>query len=272
MKRATLDKAERELRCRAKAGRRPCARSRTRRAPRCGARRSTSSRPSSTSVLHDDPRADLRRRRRSRAAPRPARAAGLEPAHRSCRWARRSISSPTSRRRRSAAWSRGRKASFTIDAFGDHVFHGRIDSFAPGTGSQFALLQPENATGNFTKIVQRVPVKIALEPGDPLIAPAAAGLSAEAVIDVRDEAGARRSRSSRPNQVGSDAVRRPQASFSPLASGRVGGKAPKRGRMRARCIALALKLPVIASRSALIDPTSSGHLLPQAGEGLGPRT
>ena len=81
----------------------------------------------------------------------------------------------------------GQAASFTIDAIGDHVFHGRIDSFAPGTGSQFALLQPENATGNFTKIVQRVPVKIALEPGDPLIARLRPGLSAEAVIDVRDE-------------------------------------------------------------------------------------
>ena len=81
----------------------------------------------------------------------------------------------------------GQAASFTIDAFGDHVFHGRIDSFAPGTGSQFALLQPENATGNFTKIVQRVPVKIALSPGDSLIARLRPGLSAEATIDVRGE-------------------------------------------------------------------------------------
>ena len=56
----------------------------------------------------------------------------------------------------------------------DHVFHGRIESLAPGTGSQFALLPPENATGNFTKIVQRVPVKITLDAGDPLIARPAA--------------------------------------------------------------------------------------------------
>ena len=81
----------------------------------------------------------------------------------------------------------GQAARFTIDAFGDHVFHGHIDSFAPGTGSQFALLPPENATGNFTKIVQRVPVKISLDPGDPLIARLRPGLSAEAVIDTRDE-------------------------------------------------------------------------------------
>ena len=81
----------------------------------------------------------------------------------------------------------GQAARFTIDAFGDHVFHGHIESFAPGTGSQFALLPPENATGNFTKIVQRVPVKISLDAGDPLIARLRPGLSAEAVIDTRDE-------------------------------------------------------------------------------------
>lgn len=80
----------------------------------------------------------------------------------------------------------GHAASFTVDAFGAHVFHGRIESFAPGTGSQFALLPPENATGNFTKIVQRVPVRIALEPGDPMIARLRPGLSVEATIDVRD--------------------------------------------------------------------------------------
>ena len=81
----------------------------------------------------------------------------------------------------------GQPARFTVDAFGGHVFHGRIESFAPGTGSQFALLPPENATGNFTKIVQRVPVKIALDPGDPMIARLRPGLSAEATIDLRDE-------------------------------------------------------------------------------------
>ena len=81
----------------------------------------------------------------------------------------------------------GQPATFTVDAFGDHVFHGSIDSFAPGTGSQFALLPPENATGNFTKIVQRVPVKIDLDEGDPLIARLRPGLSAEAVIDTRSQ-------------------------------------------------------------------------------------
>ncbi len=85
------------------------------------------------------------------------------------------------------AMREGQRAEFTVDAFGDHVFHGRIVSFAPGTGSQFALLPPENATGNFTKVVQRGPVKIALDGADPLIARLRPGLSAEATIDVRDK-------------------------------------------------------------------------------------
>ncbi len=85
------------------------------------------------------------------------------------------------------AMREGQRAAVTVDAFGDHVFHGRIVSFAPGTGSQFALLPPENATGNFTKIVQRVPVKIALDGGDPLTERLRPGLSAEATVDIRDE-------------------------------------------------------------------------------------
>src|ERR1019366_2377156 len=79
----------------------------------------------------------------------------------------------------------GQAVTFTVDAFDDHVFRGRIDSFAPGTGAHFALLPPENATGNFTKIVQRVPVKIVLDDSDPLIQRLRPGLSAEASVDTR---------------------------------------------------------------------------------------
>ena len=60
------------------------------------------------------------------------------------------------------AMKAGQPVDFTVDAFGGHAFHGTVDSFSPGTGAQFALLPPENATGNFTKVVQRVPVKIRL--------------------------------------------------------------------------------------------------------------
>ena len=60
----------------------------------------------------------------------------------------------------------GQQVQITVDAIPDKKFRGYIDSFSPGTGATFALLPPDNATGNFTKIVQRVPVKILFEPDD----------------------------------------------------------------------------------------------------------
>jgi membrane fusion protein (multidrug efflux system) len=57
---------------------------------------------------------------------------------------------------------------FTVDGYGDTPFTGRVVSVAPATGAKFALLPPDNATGNFTKVVQNVPVRIAVdEPRDP---------------------------------------------------------------------------------------------------------
>ena len=82
----------------------------------------------------------------------------------------------------------GQPVSFTVDAFGDHAFHGTVDSFSPGTGAQFALLPPENATGNFTKVVQRVPVKIRLAADDPLLERLRPGLSVEATVETRGAA------------------------------------------------------------------------------------
>jgi membrane fusion protein (multidrug efflux system) len=57
----------------------------------------------------------------------------------------------------------GQKATLEIDAYPGEVFTGAIQSISPGTGAVFSLLPPENATGNFVKIVQRVPVKIVLD-------------------------------------------------------------------------------------------------------------
>jgi membrane fusion protein (multidrug efflux system) len=57
----------------------------------------------------------------------------------------------------------GQEVDVEVDTFSHHKFHGRVDSLAPGSGNQFALLPPDNATGNFTKIVQRIPVKIVLD-------------------------------------------------------------------------------------------------------------
>jgi membrane fusion protein (multidrug efflux system) len=58
----------------------------------------------------------------------------------------------------------GDPVEIRVDAFPDKVFRGRVESMAPATGAKYALLPPDNATGNFTKVVQRIPVRIALEP------------------------------------------------------------------------------------------------------------
>jgi len=79
----------------------------------------------------------------------------------------------------------GQKVAVDIDSYPGQTIVGTIDSLAPGTGAQFALLPPENATGNFTKIVQRVPVKIVLDPGNPLAARLRPGLSVTATVDTR---------------------------------------------------------------------------------------
>jgi membrane fusion protein, multidrug efflux system len=66
----------------------------------------------------------------------------------------------------------GDPAEFTVDAYPGQTFHGRVESLSPATGARFALLPPDNATGNFTKVVQRVPVRIAVngeaDPAHPL--------------------------------------------------------------------------------------------------------
>lgn len=64
-----------------------------------------------------------------------------------------------------AAMRNGDGVKIHVDAIGDSAFTGRIDSLSPATGAQFALLPPDNATGNFTRIVQRIPVKITFDPG-----------------------------------------------------------------------------------------------------------
>jgi membrane fusion protein, multidrug efflux system len=79
----------------------------------------------------------------------------------------------------------GQPVTIHVDAFPNRALHGHIDSFQRGTGSNFALLPPENATGNFVKIVQRVPVKILIDDADRdprLFGP---GMSVEATVTTR---------------------------------------------------------------------------------------
>jgi membrane fusion protein (multidrug efflux system) len=73
------------------------------------------------------------------------------------------------------------------DVMPDHVFRGRILSLAPGTGAIFSVIPPENATGNFTKIVQRVPVRIMLEGDDAMLGRIRPGLSVVASVDTRSQ-------------------------------------------------------------------------------------
>ena len=79
----------------------------------------------------------------------------------------------------------GQPATIHVDALSGTDLHGSVVSFSPGTGSQFALLPPQNATGNFTKIVQRVPVRIHIDAGQETRAVLVPGLSVTVRVDTR---------------------------------------------------------------------------------------
>jgi membrane fusion protein (multidrug efflux system) len=71
----------------------------------------------------------------------------------------------------------GQPATISVDTFPGVIAKGHVDSIAPASGQEFALLPPDNATGNFTKVVQRIPVKIVLDPGSPLVGALRPGMS-----------------------------------------------------------------------------------------------
>ncbi|MGA7806051.1 HlyD family secretion protein [Bradyrhizobium sp.] len=77
----------------------------------------------------------------------------------------------------------GQVVDIEIDAFPDHVFKGTIGSLSPGTGAEFAILPPQNATGNFVKVVQRLPVRIYFDSDDKYVRKLKAGMSAYTTID-----------------------------------------------------------------------------------------
>jgi membrane fusion protein, multidrug efflux system len=79
----------------------------------------------------------------------------------------------------------GQPVAISVDTFPGAVVHGVVNSVAPASGEEFALLPPDNATGNFTKIVQRVPVKITIDPHDPLLGQLRPGMSVEPSIDTK---------------------------------------------------------------------------------------
>ena len=83
-----------------------------------------------------------------------------------------------------AGMAAGQEVSFTVDALDGRRFTGRIERFAPATGSEFSVIKADNATGNFTKVAQRIPVRIAIEPLQPLADRLVPGMSVVASVDL----------------------------------------------------------------------------------------
>lgn len=99
----------------------------------------------------------------------------------------------------------GQPVELTVDALPGIKLHGTVDSLSPGTGSEFSLLPPQNATGNFTKIVQRVPVRIALNVSTEALEVMAPGMSLTVEVDTTTQKDAlERIESSERNQAGNE--------------------------------------------------------------------
>jgi multidrug resistance efflux pump len=79
----------------------------------------------------------------------------------------------------------GQPASFTVDALGGVRNRGHVEQLAPAAGSEFAVLKPDNATGNFVKVPQRIGVRIAIDPGQPAAARLRPGMSVEARVETQ---------------------------------------------------------------------------------------
>jgi membrane fusion protein (multidrug efflux system) len=80
----------------------------------------------------------------------------------------------------------GEHATFAVDAYPGRTFHGTVTSTSPGTGSSFSLLPPENSSGNWVKVVQRLPVRLSIDDADPKL-PLAAGMSTTAEVDTEHQ-------------------------------------------------------------------------------------
>ena len=85
----------------------------------------------------------------------------------------------------------GQRASFTVDALGRARLTGRVERISPAAGSEFAVLKTDNATGNFTKVPQRIAVRIRIDPGQPLARRLRPGMSVEARVDTAGAPGPR---------------------------------------------------------------------------------
>lgn len=91
----------------------------------------------------------------------------------------------------------GQPVQIRVDSFAGDTLRGRVQSIAPATGVTFAAIKPDNATGNFTKVVQRIPVKIVFDADQPALQRLRVGMSVEALIDTESDAAAGREVSAR---------------------------------------------------------------------------
>ena len=112
----------------------------------------------------------------------------------------------------------GQPAVIRVDMYGgDVTYHGRVTGFSAGTGSAFSLLPPQNATGNWIKIVQRVPVRIEIDPADLREHPLLVGLSAVVKVDTSDTSGRLLAASACTEPVPGDLVSQaPAVDFAPV--------------------------------------------------------
>ncbi|HEY1847764.1 MAG TPA: HlyD family secretion protein, partial [Opitutaceae bacterium] len=78
----------------------------------------------------------------------------------------------------------GQEVEFEADTYPDYAFHGKVQSIAGATGARFALLPPDNSTGNFVKVTQRIPVKIVLTQAPDAAHPLRPGMSVDASVGI----------------------------------------------------------------------------------------
>ena len=85
----------------------------------------------------------------------------------------------------------GQPVTFTVDALGNARLRGHVERISPATGSEFSVIAPDNATGNFVKIAQRIPVRISIDANQPLAQRLRPGMSVVTTIDTAQAGAAR---------------------------------------------------------------------------------
>src|SRR6516225_8978381 len=141
----------------------------------------------------------------------------------------------------------GQPVRLSADLYGGHVlYHGPIAGFGAGTGAAFSLLPAQNATGNWIKIIQRVPVRIALDPREIAVHPLQIGLSMKADVDVKG---------------GADGARMPQVAINQVGwTMAVTGENAARADARVQAIIAANQSAPLAAPTAHAEVIPAGHL------------